>query len=169
MKIELILAAATISLLAGCSTTPQRTERVGPAPAKVGRYEPEGWLLVATATKQHEQGDNTYYYPHTGYEILTPDGKRLKWVENHIDLDDELPTTVGLPTGDYEVHADSDFGPLIVPVLIEAGKTTNVSCDTAGQKGSRHTNDTSVVWLPKGKTRAYYRIGWRAESTSNNE
>lgn len=169
--LNLILAAAMIALLAGCSTAPQVTGRVGPAPAKVGISNPvaKGWLVVATATVTHADGDNTYYYPHTSYGIYTPDGKRFKWVENHIGLDDESPTPVSLPAGNYDVHADSDFGPVIVPVVIAAGKTTEVKLDTAGEKGSRNTNDTSVVWLPKGKARAYYPIGWRADSANAKE
>jgi len=166
---NLILAAAAISLLAGCSTAPQVTGRVGPAPAKVGGYVPEGWLVVATATETHPDGDNTFYYPHTSYGIYTPEGKRFRWVENHIGLDDESPALVSLPVGTYHVHADSDFGPVIVPVVIAAGKITKVNLDTAGEKGSRNTNDTSVVWLPNGKARVYYSIGWRADNANAKE
>lgn len=156
-------------MTAVCSTTPQFLDRVGPAPPKVGSSVGEGHLVVHTANDTHPDGDNTYYYPHTSYDIYTPDGKRFKWVENHIGMNDESPTLVTIPAGDYKVHALSDFGPVIVPVLIKPFKTTEVNLDSATARMSRNTNDTSVVWISNGRSRACYEVGWRAEIQNNTE
>lgn len=165
MKIEiLILTAAAISILAGCSTPPTVSGRVGPAPVGYSGSSSieNGWLVVNTATETYEIGDRTYYHPHTGYSIYTESGKLWKYVPNNTGEIDETAALVRIPEGKYNIHADSDFGPVIVPVLIEADKTTKVTLDTSGEKYSRNTNDTAVVWLPNGRSRAYYQIGWRA-------
>jgi hypothetical protein len=162
-SINFILGATIVAMVAGCSTTPQVLDRVGPAPPKIGSSVGEGSIVVHTATETHPDGDSTYYYPHTSYDIYTPGGKRFKWVENHIGLNDESPTLVTIPAGEYNVHALSDFGPVIVPVLIKPFKTTEVNLDSATARMSRNTNDTSVVWIPKGPSRAYYVVGARAE------
>ena len=167
-RINLILGAAIVAMVAGCSTTPQVLDRVGPAPPKISSSVGEGRLVVHTATETHPDGDITYYYPYTSYDIYTPDGKRFKWVENHIGLNDESPTLVTIPAGDYNVHALSDFGPVIVPILIKAGKTTEANLDSATARMSRNTNDTSVVWIPKGRSRAYYEVGWRSPQSGND-
>ncbi|MDE3100134.1 MAG: hypothetical protein KGJ88_11735 [Verrucomicrobiota bacterium] len=162
----IILAVGTVavSILTGCSTAPMVSNRVGPAP--VGRTGSnsagEGWLVVRTATATYEVGDRTYYHPHTGYSIYAESGKLWKYVPNNTGETDETAALVRIPAGNYNVHADSDFGPVIVPVLIVADQTTEVNLDTSGEKHSRSNNDTAVVWLPSGRSSAYYQIGWRA-------
>lgn len=167
--INLFLGAAITAMAAGCSTTLPVLDRVGPPPPKIGSAAGEGSLVVYTATETHPDGDSTFYYPHSGYAIYTPDGKRFKWVENHVSLNDESPTLTTLPAGNYDVHAQSDFGPVIVPVLIKPFKTTKVNLESATARKSRNTNDTSVVWIPKGRSRAYYEVGPRAEQTPESE
>lgn len=162
-NINFILGAAIAAVVSGCSTTVPVLDRVGPAPPKVGGTVSEGRLVVYTATETHPDGDSTFYYPHTSYTINTPEGKCFKWVENHIGMNDESPTLVTISAGEYNVHALSDFGPVIVPVLIKPFKTTEVNLDSATARKSRNTNDTSVVWIPNGPSRAYYKVGARAE------
>jgi hypothetical protein len=86
-------------------------------------------------------------------------------VENHIGMN-ESPTLVTLPRGNYDVHAQSDFGPVIVPIVIKSGKTTKVNLDSATARKSGNTSDTSVVWVPTGRARAYYEVGPKAEEPS---
>lgn len=167
--IKLFLGAVIVAMVAGCSTTPQVLDRVGPAPPKVGSSVGEGRLVVRSATETHPDGDSTYYYPHTSYDIYTPDGKRFKWVENHVGMNDQSPMLVTLPAGNYDVHAQSDFGPVIVPILIKPFKTTEVNLESATARMSRNTNDTSVVWIPQGRSRAYYEVGARAEPPKETE
>ncbi len=161
-SISCILGVSIAAIVAGCSTAVPVLDRVGPAPSNVGGTVSEGRLLVYTATETHPDGDTTFSYPHSSYTIYTSEGKRFKWVENHLGFNDELPTPVTLPAGNYDVHAQSDFGPVIVPVLIKPLKTTEVNLDSATARMRRNTNDTSVVWIPTGRSRAYYEVGPRA-------
>ena len=165
MKINiLILGAIAVSFLAGCSTPPMALNQIGPAPVGKSRSRSmgEGRLVVNTATTTYEIGDRTYHHPHTGYSIYTKAGKFCQYVPNHIGDTDESAARVGIPAGKYTVDAESDFGPVIVPVLIEDGKTTEVNLDTSGEQYSRNTNNTAVVWFPTGRSSAYYPVGWRA-------
>lgn len=157
--IDSILAAAAASLLAGCSTTPIVLDPVGPPP--LGAIAPlhEGYLKVFTATETHPDGDNTCYYPHTGYQIYGPDGKRFKWVENHVGSNDESPMVVALPEGNFKVKAQAEgFGWLTVPIVIKWRALTEVNLETSGRKRAAVTNEGAVVQLPNG-----YVVGWRAE------
>jgi len=87
----------------------------------------------------------------------------MKSVENHVGWNDQSPMLVTIPAGNYDVHALSDFGPVIAPVLIRPGKTTSVNLDSATARMRRNTNDAAVVWIPTGRSRAYYEVGWRVE------
>lgn len=167
-SINLILGAAITAMLAGCSTTVPVLDRVGPPPPTTGAVS-EGRLVVYTATETHPDGDSTYYYPHSSYTIYTPDQKCFKWVENHVGLNDQSPMLVTLPAGNYDVHAESDFGPVIVPILIKPFNTTEVNLESITAKKSRNTNDTSVVWIPTGRSRMYYAVGTRAEQPPKTE
>ena len=122
----------------------------------------DGSLIVRTETETYEVGDNTYYHPHTGYRIYSEDKETSKYIPNNTGKTDETATRVRIQEGNYDIHAWSDFGPVIVPVKIVAGKTTEVNLDTLGVKGSPNPDDTSAVWLPEGKASAYYKIGWLA-------
>lgn len=163
--ITLIAGATAVSLLAGCSTAPMVSGRVGPVPAgnAGANLASEGSLIVRSETLTIEDGDNSFYHPHTGYRIYTESGKFWKRILNHTGDTDEMAKVVRLPSGNYNVHADSDFGAVVVPVEIVAGRTTVVNLDTAGEHYSPNTNNTSLVWLPTGSSTAYYPIGWRAE------
>lgn len=165
-----IPGTALVSALAGCSTPPMALNRVGPAPVGNGgsASSAKDWLVVNTATETRQVGDYTYYYPHTGYSIYTKAGKFCQYVPNHIGDTDESAARVGIPAGKYTVDAESDFGPVIVPVLIEDGKTTEVNLDTSGEKYSRTTNNTSIVWFPTGRSSTYYAVGWRAAARPTN-
>lgn len=162
---NLILGAAIISMLTGCSSTPVVLDPVGPPPPGAVAPLREGYLKVYTATETHPDGDNTYYYPHTSYHVFTPDGKQFKWVQNHIGTMDESPTVVKLPAGNYKVLAEADgFGRVTVPVVIKWGKLTEVNLETWGRKKTPVTNEAAVVQLPNG-----YVVGWRAEQPTETE
>jgi len=164
-KITRILGAVVISILAGCSSVPLVLDPVGPPPSETVASLREGYLKVYTATETHPDGDNTYYYPHTSYHVFMPDGKRFKWVENHVGMNDESPSLVKLPAGNYEVLAHADgFGRVTVPVVIKWGKLTEVNLETWGRKKTPITNEAAVVQLPNG-----YVVGWRAEPLKESE
>ncbi len=158
-QIIFILAASAALLLAGCSTVPVVLDPVGPPPPGATAPSREGRLKVYTATETHADGDNTFYYPHTSYHVLTPDGKQFKWVQNHIGTMDELPTVVKLPAGNYKILAQAEgFGRVTVPVVIKSENLTEVNLETWGRKKVTIPNPAAVVQLPNG-----YVVGWRSE------
>jgi hypothetical protein len=169
-----IATIVILGLLAGgCAFNRQvvLTDSVGPPPAVEQLPSSNGDLVVFSAFETGDAISSAYEYvqPHTPYDIYATDGKLFKAVENHVGLDDQSPTLVTIPAGNYDVHAESDFGPVIVPVLIKPFKTTEVNLESVTARKSRNTNDASVVWIPTGPSRAYYAVGARAESSTNAE
>ncbi len=107
----LIVIGAALLLSACASVQPTALhETAGPQP--LGLHPPEGFLKVYSATEEHQDGDNTYRYPHTGYRIYARDGRLFKGVRNAIGSSDEDPADVILPSG-----------PLTVPVVSESAMT----------------------------------------------
>ena len=158
------IGAILIPFLAGCASTPVVLERVGPAPATSTAYAPTGWLRVLTATETHEIGDDTYYYPHTGYRIYTAAGKVWKFIPNHSDNMDETAALVQIPEGHYDIHAQSEsYGAVIVPVLIKAEKTTEVHLESRW-KIPPNAGTNEVVYLPNGDP-----VGWKSALAKSSE
>jgi hypothetical protein len=100
--------------LAGCASPPQAYERKS------------GDLVVYSATfaPTVEQSE---YPAHTDYTVATVDDTLIEHVTNQAGPFEAYPVTVRLPVGDYHVRAQYDGGRfIVVPVVIEAGKTTVV-------------------------------------------
>lgn len=119
-----------------------------------------GDLLVYSATyvQTLEQGE---YPAHTNYTIATPDDKVIEHVSNATGSFSSNPARVSLPSGEYHVRAQYDRGGfIVVPVVIEAGKTTFVDLDgealPQGQGAAKE-----MIRLPDGHV-----IGWRAIYTN---
>jgi hypothetical protein len=97
------------------------------------------------------------YPAHTNYTIATPDDKVIEHVANATGSFASEPARVSLSSGEYHVRAQYDRGGfVIVPVVIEPGKTTVVDLDgEALPQGHRAPKD--MVCLPDGHV-----VGWRA-------
>jgi hypothetical protein len=169
MKIKNIFLTGTaiIPLLPGCALTPVTLDSIGPAPenGKPSDYAPmgSGWLRVYTATKRHEIGDNTFFYSHTGYRICTKDGQLWKFIPKNTDNMDEAASIVEIPAGDYRIFAQSQAYNLVsVPVVIQAGKTTEVHLGTHW-KAPVGTSTNEIVYFPDG-----WPVGWKSTFTNNN-
>ena len=122
----LIVIGAAL-FLAWCASVPPTAVHETAGPQPLGLHPPEGFLKVYSATEEHQDGDNTYRYPHTGYRIYARDGRLFKGVRNAIGSSDEDPANVRLPSGRYTVVADSETaGTVSVPVVIRTGKTTTL-------------------------------------------
>jgi hypothetical protein len=156
-----IVGIAVLAAGVGCSTPPQILDRVGPLNPEVSGATGEGRLEVATITQTHNES-SIDYYPHTSYRIYSDSGKFVQYVPNNSGHMDESPEVVTLWAGRYQVHALSDFGPVVVPVVINPGQTTQVNLQSATAKMSRNRGDKSVVWMPNGPSSAYYQVGFRA-------
>jgi hypothetical protein len=157
MKQSFLVGVTIIPLLAGCAGKPYTLHPVGPAPIGATTLKSDGYLRVYTGTESHEVGENTYYYPHTGYYIDTVDGKLLKYVPNSTAIEDESPACVALPTGKYILTATSDlYATVTVPVVIQQDKTTDVHLDS-GWRPPRTVSTNQLVYLPNGEA-----VGWRS-------
>ncbi len=158
------LSTVAALLFCGCASEPIVLGPVGPAPASASAPIREGFLRIYTAIEKQVDGDAVHDV-RSGYGIYTPDGKRFKWVENHVGQNDELPQTVRLPEGTYTVKAQAEgFRRITVPVVIKTGKLTEVNLETSGRKRTSVTNETAVVRLPNGDV-----VGWRAELPKQSE
>src|ERR1019366_2200399 len=103
----ILVCAAIIPLLAGCASKPVVLSPVGPKQNNQMAYVSTGHLRVFSETRTREIGGNTFYYTHTRYSIQDQNGKTVKVVPNHVGDMDELPTLVAIPTGNYNVVAES--------------------------------------------------------------
>jgi hypothetical protein len=162
----ILIVTISIPLLTGCAITPLALDPVGPAPdnTQQSAYVPAGlgWLRLYTATRTVSEGDATYYYPHTGYRIYAESGKLLEFVPNHIDGMDESATLLKIPAGNYKVLARSEpYNVVIVPVVIQAGKTTEVHLG-AHWNAPLNAPTNEIVYFPDGRP-----VGWKSIFTNS--
>ena len=125
-----VLAGA---LLAGCAT--DRNEMVlnpvGPAPGQFAATTESGAgsLVVYSAYDVNpdfnlRDEDRPRY---TDYQILTVDGRMLKFVHNDTGTILQRPVSVSLPAGNYRVMARANgLGRVAVPVIIASGQVTSL-------------------------------------------
>ena len=117
-----------------------------------------GYLQVFSATETHQVGDDTTYYPHTGYSILSGSGTMLTYVVNHIGTTDESPTVIRVPPGRYQIVAEANgYGRVTVPVVIRPGRTTTIHLERNWKPVP--ATDGTVVRLPHGEA-----VGWRSDA-----
>jgi hypothetical protein len=134
MKYSKTLAVlCNLSLLTtGALAQPTLLGTVRPARETLHASDYVGTLKVFSTTEQRPDGDDTYRYPHTDYEIYKRNGTLFKRVDNGWTQLDETPTAVTLLKGRYFVQAQSETAGLIrVPVVIQTGRTTVVDLEHA--------------------------------------
>jgi hypothetical protein len=154
------MLAAVVSVT-GCANTPISLAPVGPAPtAQVQSTASEGALVVYSATEDYTQGNGPRYFPHSGYTIVSADGKTRQYVPNHLNRLDEQPKRVRLAAGTYTVIARSQWhGQVSVPVVVAPRRVTEVHLDGNSSSHFAAADETSVVRLPNGRV-----VGWRGEA-----
>jgi hypothetical protein len=75
--------------------------------------------------------EQSEYPVHTNYTIDTTDDKVIEHVDNRAGSFYSKPATVALSSGKYHIRAQYDRGGfVVVPVVIEAGKTTVVDLES---------------------------------------
>jgi hypothetical protein len=152
------LLLSIIPFLASCASQPVRLATVGPAPfSSESPLIREGRLQAFTEPSETVE-DDVYYFPHSAYQIYTPDGKRFRYVWNHHTHQDEAPSVVTLPVGEYLIEANAEFcGRVVVPVVIKPNRTTRVVLQP-GWKPNHKASLSQLVQSPSG-----YFVGWRAD------
>jgi len=159
MKIKriVLIGAAVIPFLAGCASQPISLAPVGPEPISRMTSGSKGYLQVFSATMElrAEPDSNTYFHPHSSYDIKDESGKVVRFVPNHASDMDEWPDEVILPAGNYIIVAESTWcGQVSVPLVIQKGKTTVVHLDNNWWPSSQ-TSSNQLVYLPDGEA-----VGW---------
>lgn len=163
MKILAYVCGIGASLLLAtqvCVANPTVVDQpIGPKSSWPHQGPIQGYLMVYSETEEKQDGENTYFYPHTGYDVYTLDGKHLKRVANHISNRDEDPEKVELPVGTYKVKAWSENdGLLMMTVIIKGGQTTTLDLDSKNSGKSVGLAAANSVKAPSGSV-----IGWKAK------
>lgn len=158
------LALASLGFLPACTSPGSHLaiQPVGPRSSEASSRYGQGYLVVYSAWSPFNNYDTT---DHSGYAVLSTDGKRVRFVHNHIigDFTAEPPSNVRLPAGRYIVRADSqDYGIVNVPVVIRDGETTRVYLDCESQPTNLLAGGVDAVRLPDGEI-----VGWADGGTEN--
>ncbi len=158
MAFKAICFSGLVLLLTSCASQPIALAPVGPGPlTHRASSVRKGDLQVYTQVEEYYE-DQMPYFPHTDYQLYTPDGKRLKRIWNHQSHQDESPAIVSLPPGEYLIKAWAQFyGFVTVPVVIKPNRTTRVILQP-GWKPQTTVASSSLVQMPNG-----YFVGWRAD------
>jgi hypothetical protein len=137
----------------GCATdTPTvLNQPVGPARSQVGRHEGEGELVVYSAPELVDPADSAHP-THSSYTLYNRDGKILRRVDNRSGSFYQGPVAVSLPAGTYKVAGRAtNNGLVIVPVVIEGGRTTILDLDGSTLPQSKPQPGDQWVRLPDGQ------------------
>jgi hypothetical protein len=160
-RLPIALFCAAGLLLAGCRSPLVMQTPVGPEPFGRQTTGPGGQLLVYSAKEARGDGDDPIYYQHSDYSIYDSRGKRVSHVGNSTGHFDEAPRLVRLPPGAYTVKARAEcYDLVVVPVVIQSGRTTVVHLDKEWEPASS-LQKTKLVNLPGG-----YVIGWSASPST---
>ncbi|HUA39911.1 MAG TPA: hypothetical protein VMA35_16065 [Candidatus Sulfopaludibacter sp.] len=163
------LIAAFVIFLAGCATGScgLALDTVGPMPAQTAMVNPTNGTLVvysAFAMNADFNSRDPYRPEYSDYKIFTTNGELLRQVHNDSGTVLQDPATVELPTGGYRVVARANgYGRLMIPIIIEAKRTTVLHLEGGGAWPDKSVfNQTNAVRLPDGRI-----VGWRAPGNSS--
>jgi len=149
MKTKAPLACLGLLILLSACVSPGKPvalQTVGPDPTVSSRAGDDGYLRVYSARERavidpnaeaffwnNDFGRNDFLHgaAHSSYTLANAAGQVFKTVPNANGSNDSAPALVPLPPGHYQVHAaaeeyDAATFQVVVPVVIEAGRTTDV-------------------------------------------
>jgi hypothetical protein len=154
-----LVVACSVGLISACAPDQPvaASSAVGPAPSAVRSGSSDGVLKVFSALdyRGSPQGQNAY---HSGYALLSADGKYLRSIANRAAGSVEEAEAVALLPGMYKIKARAGgFGTVTVPVVIEAGKMTSVHLDGSEPFGDSRPGEAQFVSLSDDLI-----IGWSA-------
>jgi len=152
----ILLAASTVILAAGCSSTPLAVSPVGPNPLATPNLQAGGRLEVFSALEAKSEGDTPAWAQHSDYNIFSQQHKLLKSVINAAGQYGHAPEIVSLPPGTYFVKARStDFFTVEIPVVVRQGELTRVYLDDSWTPAAAGSS-AKLVALPNGQP-----VGWQ--------
>lgn len=156
-KFIALIGAAILPFVPECVGKSIVLSPVGPRPPSEITRLPKGSLQVFSETQTVVDGDQTFYYPHTGYNICNPSGKVLTYIPNHIGTMDQTPSIVNVPPGNYTIRArSSSYGWVTVPVIVQQGRRTVIHLENEWQPSAPADK---LVFLPNGEP-----VGWNASA-----
>jgi hypothetical protein len=159
-KTYAILGGVITAILSGCSSPPAVVQApVGPNPFGATQSGPQGTLEVFSATVQENNvGYETPYYERTSYDIYDGSGNMIKRVrDNNRGEYRALPLREQLAPGTYKVKALAAVGTgewLMIPVVIDAGKTTEVHLN-GHWTPPNDVPGKALVYTPQGRPLGY--------------
>ena len=160
---RIVLPTVVVSILAcvtGCTTQPIALAPVGPqrSPALAAKGDPHGLLVVYSAFDA-TAGMSDELKHHSDYDLRSGHGQLIERVFNRANGLSEEPVALELAPGNYEVVARATRSrQVIVPIIIEADKTTCLRLDGSEPIGSRRVAASELVILPDVAP-----VGWRAK------
>jgi hypothetical protein len=159
----LIVFACAAAFVTGCVSQPPVTLLpVGPKWPEVAADRPQGVLLVYSALETGGAASDTEQSYHSAYTLRFEDGQAQRRIANRESTFSGEPQMVMLDPGRYSVAARaSGHRHVIVPVVIEANKTTAVHLDGSEPLGSQRIARSDFVSFANGAI-----VGWRARETS---
>jgi hypothetical protein len=149
-------------VLSSCATHRKLVlnEPVGPSHPAVKRRQGEGYLIVHSAREVVDLVHSDHP-THSSYTLYTDDDRALRRVRNLSGSFYQDPENVQLPVGTYKVEARAvNCGWVVLPVIVEVGKTTVVYLDGEASPPDGETGDW--IRLPNGQI-----IGSRARVSSD--
>jgi hypothetical protein len=164
----ILVCLVGLAAMTGCSMRAPLVVQnpVGPQRLHPPRRRTDGDLVVYSGRHAATYAQSEYPV-HTEYTIATPDDKVIERVANQTGPFSADPEKVHLAPGKYHVKALAERGGfVVVPVVIEAGKTTVVDLDGEALPQSEDADahgdadaDAAGEWvrLPDGHV-----VGWRA-------
>jgi len=168
LKPQSLFAIALLALATACTLTSTPSlvlGPVGPAPETNPKAPPppttgDGYLEVLTAMRNYSS-DRQAFRIHTAYGIYTPDGTRIKSVQNARSLNTPEPQVVPLPTGTYAIEAWAEGLILVkVPVVIQSHRLTRVNLEAGDADLAKNARSDQLIRLPDGRI-----VGWSATTT----
>jgi hypothetical protein len=153
-----VAALAVVILVTSCTSQRVALAPVGPNPESGVAPGHAGYLEVFSEREPVMEGDDPIFYQHTEYRIYDDRGKLVKDVGNTNGHFDTSPRLVSLPPGRYSVKARAeDYLTVLVPVVIERGRTTSVHLDDRWACPQSEPRN-EFVFEPNGAP-----VGWKAE------
>ncbi|MDB6021357.1 MAG: hypothetical protein JWQ04_1214 [Pedosphaera sp.] len=165
VRLQICLALSLAAFLVSCASQEQavlQPSRITPANSDGSNLRTHGFLIVNTPAELHFDEHSARRFPHTGYGIYDPHNHSLvQYIPNHAGKMSEIPSTVLLPAGPYQIQAHAPDGrPITIAIVIRPQTETTVYLEFDTGPPSSVTGEVYRIQL-SGQT-----IGWVTEAVA---